>query len=556
MKKTFQDFGIKVTRSSGQEKVVCPDCSHTRSKKTDRCLSVDIDGGRWHCHHCQWQGGLGFDNADGYSQAPKTYTKPTYANPALPESALNYLLGQRKLTSTVLERNKIGFKDGWINFPYYKKGEVVNVKSRNGKKEFRQVAGCEKTVYKFDDIQASTIICEGEIDALSCDLVTGKNNAISVPDGAKGFTFFQSVQDAFDKIEKLLICVDNDEHGKQLETELLKRVGSHKCLRVVLPEGIKDANQCLVELGPEILKVCLDNPIPYPVDGVYYMADVDLSGYYENGDQEGISTGYRNIDPFFKLEKDAGQLITVTGIPGHGKSEFVDQLIINTANSHGWKWGVFSPENFPLEYHCSKLAEKLIGKPFKKGYTDKDGNFVDYKNRMDECEMREAQAWLHDHVYAVLPPENDISIESILKILKSLVFANGIRAAVIDPWNEINSVDARGNTPDHEWIGVQLTKLRRFARNHCVTIFVVAHPTKMQKNEDGSYPPPNAYDIKGSSTWRDKNDSILCVHRNGVAQDPPDYSVQILCSKVKKKFLGQPGMGILQYDFPTGRYSD
>ena len=519
-------------------------------------MSVDIDGGRWHCHHCQWQGGLGFDNAEGYSQAHKTYTKPTYANPALPESALNYLLGQRKLTSTVLERNKIGFKDGWINFPYYKKGEVVNVKSRNGKKEFRQVAGCEKTVYKFDDIQASTIICEGEIDALSCDLVTGKNNAISVPDGAKGFTFFQSVQGAFDKIEKLLICVDNDEHGKQLEAELLKRVGSHKCLRVVLPDGIKDANQCLVEHGAEMLKVCLDNPIPYPVEGVYYLADVDLSSYYENGDQEGISTGYKKLDPFFKLEKDAGQLITVTGIPGHGKSEFVDQLIINTANSHGWKWGVFSPENFPLEYHCSKLAEKLIGKPFKKGYTDKDSNFVDYKNRMDECEMREAQAWLHDHVYAVLPPENDISIEAILKILKSLVFANGIRAAVIDPWNEINSVDARGNTPDHEWIGVQLTKLRRFARNHCVTIFVVAHPTKMQKNEDGSYPPPNAYDIKGSSTWRDKNDSILCVHRNGVAQDPPDYSVQIHCSKVKKKFLGQPGMGILQYDFPTGRYSD
>jgi twinkle protein len=240
---------------------------------------------------------------------------------------------------------------------------------------------------------------------------------------------------------------------------------------VILPDGCKDANQCLMDHGVEVLFDCLDNPVPYPVEGVYYMADVELQRYYESGDEEGVSIGYKNLDPIFKLEKDVGQLITVTGIPGHGKSEFVDQIIINTAQSHGWKWGIFSPENFPLEYHGSKLAEKLIGKPFKSGYTGQDGQFVNYHNRMTKVELQEAQAWLHDHVYAVLPPEDDISIDSILMILKSLVFVHGIRGAVIDPWNEINSIRERAGASETDWISVELTKLRRFARNHSVTIF-------------------------------------------------------------------------------------
>ena len=553
MKKTFADYQIKVQRTSGQVKVQCPECSHTRKNKSEPCLSVNIDDGVWNCHHCDFSGNLGHDK--GYSQKPQTYTKPTYTRYSLPETALKFLTVDRKIPLEILERNKIGFENGRITFPYLKDGEVVNVKSRGRNKSFKQISGCEKTVYKFDDIQKETIICEGELDALSCDAVTGKRNAISVPDGAKGYTFFKSVEKRFEDVERLIICVDQDEPGFQLEAELKKRVGAHKCLRVVLPDGCKDANQCLIEYGEEVLFNCLDNPVPYPIDGVYYMADVPLEKYYKYGDQEGISTGLAGLDPILKLEKDVGQLIVCTGIPGHGKSEFVDQLIVNTAKNQVWKWGVFSPENYPLEYHCSKLAEKLIGKPFREGYVDGQGQFHKYHSRMDMDEMTEAQAWLHDHVFAVLPPEDDISIKSILDILRSLVFVHGIRAAVIDPWNEINSIKERGGASETEWIGNQLTTLRRFARNHSVTIFVVAHPTKLQKNDEGGYNPPTAYDIKGSSTWRDKADSILCVHRPGYGKEEPDHSVNIYSQKVKKKFLGQPGVATLQYDLATGAYS-
>jgi len=53
----------------------CPQCSHARRKKRDRCLSVLIDGRgvRANCHHCQWVLAEFFDGP----RAPIAASKPT-----------------------------------------------------------------------------------------------------------------------------------------------------------------------------------------------------------------------------------------------------------------------------------------------------------------------------------------------------------------------------------------------------------------------------------------------------------------------------------------------
>ena len=48
MNKTFYDHGIDTKgKISGQVKIPCPKCSHTRKKKYDPCLSVNIDDEVW-----------------------------------------------------------------------------------------------------------------------------------------------------------------------------------------------------------------------------------------------------------------------------------------------------------------------------------------------------------------------------------------------------------------------------------------------------------------------------------------------------------------------------
>ena len=69
---TFRDYDITIKRTTGQVKTKCPKCSHERKKKSDPCLSVNIDEGIWNCHNCGWNGALKKQN--NYMQ--KEYTIP------------------------------------------------------------------------------------------------------------------------------------------------------------------------------------------------------------------------------------------------------------------------------------------------------------------------------------------------------------------------------------------------------------------------------------------------------------------------------------------------
>lgn len=52
-------LGIRYRNTTGEQKTTCPQCSHLRRKKSDRCLSlrIDHDGFAAHCWHCGWTAG-------------------------------------------------------------------------------------------------------------------------------------------------------------------------------------------------------------------------------------------------------------------------------------------------------------------------------------------------------------------------------------------------------------------------------------------------------------------------------------------------------------------
>ena len=131
---TFEENGIFVS-GSGQVKTTCPKCSHTRRNKSDRCLSVNIDEGVWHCHHCSWKGSL--------KEKVKDLTLPPIEKPnppktELPEEVYKWF-EDRCITRAVVDAEKIGYENRWIHFPFYKDEEVVNIKSRTADKRFKQV---------------------------------------------------------------------------------------------------------------------------------------------------------------------------------------------------------------------------------------------------------------------------------------------------------------------------------------------------------------------------------------------------------------------------------
>jgi hypothetical protein len=98
---------------------------------------------------------------------------------------------------------------------------------------------------------------------------------------------------------------------------------------------------------------------------------------------------------------------------------------------------------------------------------------------------------------------------------------HGINGLVIDPYNEIEH-RRPPNMTETEYVSEMLGKVKRFAVNHDVHVWFVAHPVKMQP-QNGKMPVPTLYDISGSANWTNKPDVGLVVHpqfRNQSGRNP------------------------------------
>ena len=553
--KRFEDFGISLGGRSGEEiKVPCPKCSHTRKKSSYPCLNVNTQKGVFYCHHCGWSGGLesGVINQSA-PIARRTYHKPEFRPTALSVVAHDFF-EKRGITIDVLIRNQVALERVWmpqiedeataIAFPYRKGGEIVNVKYRDNAKNFRQVAGAQKVLYKYDDIADVTIICEGEIDALSCE-VAGFTNAISVPDGAPApdaknfdnkFDFLDD--DRLDEVRQFIIAVDSDDPGRKLEDELARRLGRDKCLHVIWPTDCKDANEVLIKHGVEVLRDCINDAKPYPVEGIFSVNDIDdeITNMLEFGLIQGEPTGWRNVDTLYTPAP--GQWTLVTGIPSMGKSEWLDALLINIAENSGWAFGICSPENQPISLHAAKLIEKKMEKRLVAG-------------QIDHAKFQAAKKWVGEHFHFIMPEEP--TLDAVLSKAKILVKRHGIKGLIIDPYNELDHSTKRDRLSETEYISVFLTQLRKFARDNAIHIWLVAHPAKMMKNNKGFYDVPDGYSISGSAHFVNKADFLIAIHRDTRV---PGAHTEVHVHKVRSRWLGQRGVANLQWRPECGRFKE
>lgn len=554
MTQDWASLGIDTRgKTTGEVKTLCPWCSADRKKPKDPCLSVNLDTGLFHCHNCGEAGSL--RRTEGQRQAPirPIYTKPDYqpATGKLDAAAQSWLI-ERGITASVWERNRLGFDGGAITFPYFRAGEVVNVKHRGRGKKFWMVAGAELLPYGLDDIApgAPLVWVEGEMDKLAVE-VAGIAACVSVPNGAPSpgskdttghFAYLDAAKPLLDKASRHVIAVDNDDAGRGLADELIRRLGRDRCWRVQWP-GCKDANELLLRDGAAALAATLADARPVPVAGLFEVEDfrdayLDL---YEHGMDGGEHPGCAALAPFYRVKPGAWTLLT--GIPSHGKSSFLDWLLMNLARKAKWQIAIFSPENQPIQRHIANLSQILVGKPFD---SRQDG-------AMSREEAERAFAGLHENFQFILPPEDaGWGIDTILGLARAAVYRRGIRGLVIDPWNELEHLRPQGVT-ETEHVSTVLTTIRRFARTHGVHVWLVAHPTKLQKDKDGEYPVPTPYDISGSAHFRNKADMALCVWRDvNDASQPTQVHIQ----KVRFQESGQLGMVPLYFDRCSGRYGE
>ena len=374
----LSDIGIKLTRRSGQEKTLCPQCSDSRKNKRDKCLSVNIETGDYNCHNCGYKGTVRRD--DRRKREIIAYEKPSkeYYKEKLESDKVKLWFSQRGISETTLNKFMIfnrqefmpqtGAKENCICFPYFRDAEMVNIKFRDGRKNFKMVSKAELIFYNLNSIRdkRKVIICEGEIDCMSAyEAGFGQNvnpshtkpdengetkeipdplsewGILSVPNGAsKGnqkLDYLDNCSEWLLSLDEIVVATDNDEAGVMLRDELMRRLGVERCKFVLYPPNpivtlkdgqkrpVKDFNEVLMYFGKQALVDCVFRSDSVPVEGVFCVEDVfeTMLDNFRKGVQLAPATHFRSVDELFRWKK--GEINLWSGYANHGKA-----LCINT----------------------------------------------------------------------------------------------------------------------------------------------------------------------------------------------------------------------------------
>jgi len=525
----FNQYGLAEGKSQG----ICPLCSSSRKpeNRKDKCASYDWDRGLGTCHNCDKTFQLHTYERKG--KATKTYVKPEPFVLQEPGTKVEEWFKSRGISKDTLNELQVtegqeympqtGKTENVIKFNYFMGDELINIKYRDGRKNFKLYKGAEKVFYNINSIVGYeyAIIVEGEMDVLAL-YEAGITNVISVPNGAtlntNNLDYLDACIDYFDDKEKIILAVDSDDAGQALQAELIRRLGSEVCYLATF-DDCKDANEYLLKYGKDKLVSRITNASPVPLENVTTFRDIedDITDFVRNGFKPGFQIGLSNFDDIFSTY--TGQFITVTGIPSSGKSDFVDQMVVGYNQRYGWKTAYASPENQPTFLHAHKLMRKMWGgMP-----TEADINTDRWNQIADHCN----DSFFHIDM-------EKYTLEHVLKKGAELVKRKGIKCLVIDPFNKVRSPDASGDV--NQYTLEYLEKIDIFAKKYDVLVIVVAHPTKMYKGADGKIEEPTMYNIKGGGEWYDASYHGLLVHRDYELQ-----TVKVKVLKVKFQNLGENG---------------
>jgi twinkle protein len=235
-----------------------------------------------------------------------------------------------------------------------------------------------------------------------------------------------------------------------------------------------------------------------------------------------MDTGWWELDQIFKFYP--GQFVMCTGLPGHGKSTFIHNVLVNIAKKHGARSFMYVPEN---EAHLRAKLQRIWGG---------DRGFEYFCET--QCFVQSAVPLSYDE------PAHDLPW--VLNQAISVIEKNNVDFLLIDPWNELEWAKRKDQLMT-EYISECLKYLKGFARIYNTTVILIAHPTKARVDVKGA---PTLADIEGSMHWYNKCDNGLIVERS-----KDSASAKVISAKVREIGAGKLGACYFHVDPETERFT-
>lgn len=403
--------------------------------------------------------------------------------------------------------------------------------------------------YNIDSIRQSCqtlYITEGEKDCLTLCML-GFQHVVSAASGAQTDhrKSFEAFREWLRPVQTVVICSDRDKPGRQM-VEALNAYFDDKQVRVVEWDQRlhgKDITEVYQKEGEDFTRELVlqarllvrEDLEDYGTDDAVNRVVACARGFYDKGYDVGIGPV---TNRHFRLTSTGG-LIIVTGVPGTGKTDFLNFLtmsFLNVRRSHVCYCSFETPDKFR---HAGDLTQIWAGG------TD--------LSLLSPEEVAPFTQTVISHITHIRMRRESPTPEAVLrKTEKVLALHPSLEYLVIDPYLFL-SVTTGKNITETDAIKTMLVTLPDWAHDHRIWIFLVAHPRKLKK-EDGTseLEEIDMYTIAGSANWANVADFVLSLKR--VVKGSSDYT-RLSVLKVRDQKICTPG-DVFYNRQPCGRYDE
>lgn len=561
-------MGIQ-TKNKGNELMfhICPYCRGGKAGKDKGTFSINLKTGQNKCLRasCGASGNMvtlakDFDfslgnMADEYFRPQRTYRKlkqPSKPLEVKPD-AITYL-ASRCISEEVANEYSITTQKEHSNilvFPFFdEKGILQFIKYRKAdfnkeidkNKEWCE-ADCKPILFGMKQCKDFTrlIITEGQLDSLSV-ATAGIDNAVSVPTGAKGFTWLPYCWNWINQFEEIVVFGDYENGKISLLDEISRRLKTKvKHIREEDYKDCKDANEILIKYGADYLKKCIENAIIVPMKRLIPLADVkDINPY----DILKLKTGIKQVDRLLCGGLPFGGVVLISGKPGEGKSTLASEILVNAIHQ-GYTTFAYSGE-LPNYLFKSWIDFQIAG-PSR--ITTSNNQWGDNIYSISNTNKTEISEWYKDKcfLYDNSAIDGDEK-ESLVKTVEDAIMQYGVKVILLDNLMTAIDLEEAHGTDKYEKQSAFVKKLSRVALRHNVLILLVAHKRKnnFTSNEND--------EISGSGDI-----SNLATVTIAYEKDKELQTSQRLCKISKNRLFGKVNTTgyILEYDDKSKRiYGD
>ena len=475
-------------------------CPYCRNKTDDKnTFAINLRTGQFKCLRasCGAKGNMitlakdfGFSlghDVDEYFNRRKRYRDLSrYPRPIVRPPAVTYM-ESRGISAAITEKyglttqkdhdNILVFpffdENGKMQFIKYRKTDFDKEKDRN--KEWSE-KDCKPILFGMDQCNAekndTLILTEGQIDSLSVtEAFDGEINAVSVPTGAKGFTWVPYCWDFLSKFKTLIVFGDHEKDHITLLDEMQKRFkGTVKHVRPEDYQDCKDANELLLKHGKQAVVDAVERAVIVQNKRIKKLSEVQAKNMSE---VPGINTGIAQLDKllggFYY-----GQLIILTGERGLGKSTLGSQFIVN-AIDQGVTTFCYSGELMDWMFQ-SWLDRQCAGHNYintTKGPRGEDVHLIDAVALELIHKWYDEFCFIYDN--SVVNSDEDEN-ETILETIETAVKQYGCRMLMID--NLMTAIADDLSSDLYRQQSAFVRKLAEMAKRYDVIILLIVHPRK------------------------------------------------------------------------------